>query len=69
MNQYRLSNNSRVNQSGTVAQPQKLTFLQKLYKSIMKALAFINLRGRQLLWIGSTGNHFIIQGSLLSCGL
>jgi hypothetical protein len=55
MNQYRLGASNSSNNSTVISKPQKLTLLQKLYKSFLKAWNFIALRGRQVLWIGSTG--------------
>lgn len=59
MDQYRVQGNNRLNQSAGTANTTvatKQSFWAKLYKKIVRALSFLNIRGRQLLWIGSTGS-------------
>lgn len=61
MDQYRLNSSNRLNQSAIVVDSQKLTFWQRLYKQLVRAFSIISSRGRQILWIGSTGNTPVTQ--------
>lgn len=57
MDQYRQPGNKANNQINNAPVALKQSFWAKLYKRILRMLSFCNVRGRQLLWIGSTGNY------------
>lgn len=68
MDQYRQQTNNKNNGATNAIANQKPTLWSKLYKRLLRIFSFVNIRGRQLLWIGSTGKYDFIQGSLSSSG-